>query len=267
MVGDIVRVKSVGRIAGRQHDVVGDVDKGIDGAHAHLPDAVLHLIGRGFDRDAFHLHADVAGASVAVLDLHFEVGLHVCREGLKLFQGEVVEGRDLTGDAVVSPEVGAVCHGLVVDLKENVLEVQSVRQSGACGHFKGRQVKDLRLLGGREKITQSDLIRRADHTEGSYSAKLAVLDLHGLAFTVPAHQGSGAGDCHAHSLFEVDAAAHDVLDLVDADIDLADAELVSVGMRQDFVDHTDDHVAEAVLHEFHILDLNGVHRKVISQFL
>ena len=167
----------------------------------------------------------------------------------------------------MAPEVGAVGHGLVVDLEENILEVQSVRQSGACGHFKGRQVKDLRLLGRREKITQSDLIRSADHTEGSYSAKLAVLDLHGLAFAVPAHQGAGAGDCHAHSLFEVDAAADDVLDLIDADIDLADAELVSVGVRQDFIDHTDDHVAEAVLHKLHILDLDGVHCKVISQFL
>ena len=60
--------------------------------------------------------------------------------------------------------------------------------------------------------------------------------------------------------------------LTDADyqiyeINLADAKLVRVGMRQDLIDHANDHIAETSLNIFHILDLDSVHSQVVSQFV
>ena len=77
VAGNIVGVKRMGRVARCQHDVVGNVDQGVDRAHANLPDPALHLIGRRLYADAGHLHADVAGAPLRIVDLHMEVGIDI----------------------------------------------------------------------------------------------------------------------------------------------------------------------------------------------
>ena len=73
MIGNIVCVKGMGRISRSQHNVVCNIYQRIDGAHACLPDPVLHLIGGRLYLHAGHLHADVSGASVRIIDLHFEI--------------------------------------------------------------------------------------------------------------------------------------------------------------------------------------------------
>ena len=59
-------------------------------------------------------------------------------------QGQAVQGRQLPGDAVVAPQVGAVGHGFVVDLQNDVVQIQRVRQRRTGGGVKGAEVEDVR---------------------------------------------------------------------------------------------------------------------------
>ena len=218
MVCDIVRVKRMGRVTGGKHHIVGNVHQRVDRAHAHLPDPVLHLVRRRFYSHAGHFHTNISCTSVRIIDLHLEIGLHIGLERLDLFKRQVVKRRDLAGDTVVTPEVRTVCHRFIVNLKKYIVHIQSVCQRSTCRNFKGRKVEDLRLLLCREQLAQSDLIGRADHTEGGNAAELGILDDHRLSLSVPAHNGSRAGYGNAHAFFQVDAAADDIFDLASADI-------------------------------------------------
>ena len=265
MIRDIVRVEGVGRVAGRQHHVVGDIHQSVDGAHASLPDPVLHLVGGRLHSHAGHLHADIPGAAVRIRDIHMEIRLHVCRIGLDFLKGQAVQGRDLPGDAVMAPEIRAVGHGLVVNLQQDVVHVQGVCQRGSRGNVKGRQVENLRLLRCREQIAQADFAGGADHAEGLHAPKLGVFNDHRLALSVPAHHRARTGDGHPHALPQVDTAADDVLDLAVSDVCLADSQLVRVGMGLDLLNHAHHHMIKTPGQILHILYLHGRHGQIVGQ--
>ena len=130
--------------------------------------------------------ADEAGtvglAALGVFNGQLQVSVAlIAGEGDKLPQGQVVEGRDLPGDAVMAPQIGAVGHGLVVDLQDDVVELQRVGQGGAGGGGEGGEIQNVGLLVGGEKIRQADLHGAADHAVAGHAPELALLDLHGLA--------------------------------------------------------------------------------------
>ena len=163
MIGDVIGVKSVRRVAGGEHHVVGDIDKGVDRAHAGLPDAALHLVGGGLDRHAGHFHADVPRAAVGIVDLHLEVGLHFRLVGFNLFERQIVKRCEFARDAVVTPEVGAVRHGLVVDLEEHIVQIEGLGQRRAGRSVKRGEIENFGLLRSGEEVAQTCLLNTSPH--------------------------------------------------------------------------------------------------------
>ena len=266
VVRNIVCVKAMGRISRCQHDIVCNIYQSVDGAHACLPDPVLHLVGRGLYSHAGHFHADVSGTPVRIVDLYLEIRLYIRCIGLDLLQGQIIQRRDLTGDSVMSPQVRTVRHGLVIDFQQNVVHIQSIRQRCSCRNLKSRQVENLCLLICREQVAQANLTGSADHAIGLHPAELGVFNHHRLALSVPAHYRAGAGHSHTHALLQVDSSADDILDLTAADIYLAYLKLIRVGMGLDFRNDTHKHIVKPACQIFHILHLYGRHGQIIGQF-
>ena len=106
--GDVIRIIGVGGLAGGQHHIVGDIHQRVDRAHAGFPDPHLHPVGSGLDADIFDLRAGHARAALRVLHGDVEPGgvLHVPVEMGELRHGQVVQRRDLAGDAVVAGRDG-----------------------------------------------------------------------------------------------------------------------------------------------------------------
>ena len=121
VVRDVVRVKGMGGISRRQHHIVCDVNQRVDGTHAYLPDPALHPVRGRLYLHPGHFHADISAASVRGCDLHMKIRLHIGAEGLDPGQRQIVQGSQLSRDPVMSPQIGAVRHGLVIDLKQHIV--------------------------------------------------------------------------------------------------------------------------------------------------
>ena len=249
-----------------QHHIVGDIHQGVDGPHAHPPDAALHPEGGGLHGQTLYRRADIAGAALRILHGNGEaVGPGIAGKGRQLLQGQVIQSRQLPGDAVMAPQVGPVGHGLVVDFQDDVVQVQGVGNGGARRSVEIAEVQNVGLLRGGEQISQADLRRAADHAVALDAPELGLLDLHRLALTVPAAHGPGGRHGHLHARADVGAAAYDVPDVAAADVGAADLQLVGVGMGAHLHDPAHQHVVEPpgqVLGPFH---LHGGHGQVIGQ--
>ena len=167
----------------------------------------------------------------------------------------------------MAPEVGTVRHGLVVDLQDVIVHVESICKGRACRCVKSGKIHDLRLFFCREKIPKADLLRRADHAVGFHAAELGILDDDRLALTVPFDDGAGAGYGDLHAGGKIASAADDVLDLAVSDVHLADTELIRIGVRKDFQDLSDDHLVKTACQFFHAFHLDRIHGEVIGKFL
>ena len=109
-----------------KHDVVCDVSEEVESTHTAVVKADTHV-------DRAHVALDIlkldGGISVAkgILDLEvnlFEIIVYgkICeRKRLKLASCDC---RKLACDTVVTPEVGAVCEGLVVNLENDIVDVE-----------------------------------------------------------------------------------------------------------------------------------------------
>ena len=186
----------------------------------------LHPEGGGLRGQALYRRPDIPGAALRVLHGDGEaVGPGAAGEGGQGLERQVIQSRQLPGDAVMAPQVGPVGHGFVVDLQDDVVEVQGVGNGGPRRGVKGAQVQDVGLLGGGEQVPQADLHRAADHAVAFDAPELGLLDLHRLALTVPAAHGAGAGHGDLHSVAQVHAAADDLADVAAADVGPADLQL------------------------------------------
>ena len=269
VTGNVVRVEGVGGLTGGQHHIVGDVHQRVDGPHTHAPDAALHLVGGGLDAEPLDLSGQVAGAALRVLHGDVEPGgvLHVPVEVGELHHGQMVQRRQLPGDAVVPPQVGAVGHGLVVDFQDDIVEIQRVGQRCAGGRIEGAEVEDDGLPLHGEQVGKADLHGVADHAIAVHAPELALFDLHRLTLAVPAAEGAGQRHRHLHAVAEVGAAADDLLDVAAADVGAADTQLIRVGVGQDLLDLTHHHIVERSAQIDGVLHLHGGHGQVIGQTL
>ena len=266
MALNVIRVEGVGGLAGGQHHIVGDIHQRIDGPHPRTPQAALHPEGGGLDAHAGQLSPDVPGAALRVLHRHRQsAGGQITGEGAEPGQGQPVQGGDLTGQTVVAPQVGAVGHGLVVDLQNDVVKVQRIGNGGAGGYVKGTEIQNVGLLVGGEQIPQPDLGGGADHTVALDAPQLGFLNFHRLTLAVPAAQGAGAGHGHPHPGGEIGAAADDLPDVAATDIRPADPQLVGVGMGADLRHYAHQHMLEALGQVLGPLHLHGGHGQVIGQ--
>ena len=265
MIDYMSRVKDVCRLTYCEHNVVGNINECIDRTKAYSPETALHLEGGGLNSEALNASTDVTGATVRIKNSDVVLLNSVGRVLLYLNQGKIVECRDLTGDTVVTPEVRAVGHRLVVYLEDDIVKLESLGKRRSCGDTEGGNVHDLMIVGCREKSVKSDLYCRTYHTEGCDAAQLCVLYLNGLTLTVPTYHSTGASYDYLHACLKVRASAYDILDLTVSDIHLANSELVCVGVRKDLLDLSDDDLVKALCKILSALNLNGRHSKVIRE--
>ena len=134
MVDDVSRVKHVSGLTYCEHNVVGNINECVDRAEAYSPEAALHLEGGGLDSETLDSGAYVAGAALGIK--YTNVVLLDCVGGVLfyLLEREIVECRDLACDSVVTPEVGAVGHRLVVYLEDDIVKLECLGEGSSCGN-------------------------------------------------------------------------------------------------------------------------------------
>ena len=266
--GDVLAVEAVRRLPRRKHYVVRDVDGKV---YRALPDAPEHALEREGRRDVLYSLDDVARVARAarvVLYLDLELLAHLGkRDGLDGLQRAFIDGRKLARHAVVSPEVGAVRHRLVVYFENYVVQVERIGERRAGG---GRELCDVHYLGGlrrREELREADFAGGADHSVAHDAAQLRGLYLDGVALAVPFDPRAGLRDGDELLRREVDSAADYHRRLGVADVYGADAQLVRVGMFVDRQNLSDDEAGEALADVRRVLDLDGAHREVVGELV
>ena len=264
----MLAVEAVRRLPRREHYVVSDVDGKV---YRTLPDAPEHALEREGRRDVLYsldYVARVARAARVVLYLDLELLAHFGKlDGLDRLQRAFIDGRELARHAVVSPEVGAVRHRLVVYFEDYVVQVERVGERRAGS---GRELRDVHYLGRlrrREEVREADFARGADHSVAHDAAQLRGLYLDGVALAVPFDPCSGLRDGDELLRREVDSAADYHRRLGVADVYGADAQLVRVGMFVDRQNLSDDEACEALADVRRVLDLDGAHREVVCELV
>ena len=265
---DVLAVEAVRRLPSREHYVVRDVDGKV---YRALPDAPEHALEREGRRDVLYsldYVARVARAARVVLYLDLELLAHFGElDGLDGLQRAFVNRRELARHAVVSPEVGAVRHRLVVYFEDYVVQVERVGERRAGG---GSELRDVHYLGGlrrREEVREADFARGADHSVAHDAAQLRGLYLDGVALAVPFDPRAGLRDGDELLRREVDSSADYHRRLGVADVYGADAQLVRVGMFVDSQNLSDDEAGEALADVRRVLDLDGAHREVVGELV
>ena len=261
-------VEAVARLSRREHYVVSDVDGKV---YRTLADAPEHALEREGRRDVLYSLDDVARVARAarvVLYLDLELLAHFGKlDGLDGLQRAFIDGSKLARHAVVSPEVGAVRHRLVVYFEDYVVKVERVGERRAGG---GRELRDVHYLGGlrrREEVREADFARGADHSVAHDAAQLRGLYLDGVALAVPFDPRAGLRNGDELLRREVDSAADYHGRLGVADVYGADAQLVRVGMFVDRQNLSDDEACEAFADVRRVLDLDGAHREVVGELV
>ena len=159
-LADLARVEGVHRLSHLEHKVVCEVGEEVDGSHSAVVKADPHIYGADASLDILDLQAAVALAE-RILDFQidlFEAVVYAEILGLERLQGTVCKRRELAGDAVVSPEVGTVCEGLVVDLENDVVDFVDVLEVGAVCNVVGD------LHNARVVVAYSDFGFAAAHS-------------------------------------------------------------------------------------------------------
>ena len=261
---DIPHIIGVHRLAGLQHDEVGDVDDVVDAADPGRAEAFLHPLGRRADPEVFDHPADVPRAEVKVLHLDRDFVMDIAAGGgvmgLGAVEGLAEDDRDLPGDAEDRVAVGAVGEDRKVD--DDVVQTEKLPHIGAGLRLAFQQQDAVDFSPGVIPFFQAELFARAHHPVGGEAAELAPLDVGAVR-----EMGvvEGAGDVRTDG--DVLGAGDDLHRLFPADIHLADPELVGVGM----VLHRDDLAGNDVVHRltevFHFLDLKAAHCHLIAEDL
>jgi hypothetical protein len=122
---------------------------------------------------------------------------------------------------------------LVVDLDQRVRAAEHV-DDGRAGLGRSVEHHDARVL-----VAQPELALAADHAERGLAAELALLDLGPVR-----HACADAGEDDVLPLSDVGSAADDLQQLARAVIDLAEAELVGLGVTTTFGDMAHDEGAQ-----------------------
>ncbi len=118
-------IEGMHRLPGLEHHVVGDVDDVADRPDAGRPQPRLHPRRRGRDVDAGDQAPDEPAAAVGCVDadqVRRDAG-PILRD-LRLSQRQVEDGANLSRDAEVTEEIGAV--GLDLELEDGVARIELV---------------------------------------------------------------------------------------------------------------------------------------------
>ena len=248
-------VEGVHMLPKLHHEVVGEVGKQIDGAASAVEKADAHIDRTGVYGDIVHLHAGIAIAVLRILNIDGNGGQFTVDRGVHAvdrLQRTSGEGGKFPCNAVVTPEVGAVGEGLVVHLKDGVLDSIDRFEVGAKGIVVG-DLHNAGIVGGNAEFRF-----RAAHAVGVVARDSRFAD--GKA--VDAAALLGKGDLHA--LADIGRAADAVVHLI-ARVHLQQMELFGIGMIFDGENLCNDDIAclSAVME--HFLDLGGGKCKSVNQ--
>ena len=254
-LADLARIEGVHGLSHFEHEVVSEVGKEIDASQAAVEQADAHVDRADGALDVLDLQAGIALAQ-RILDLHVDllqlvVGFQI--GGIQRLERSAGQCGKLARDTVMTPEIGAVGEGLVVDLKDDVVDLVDILQIGAVGNVVG----DLHDAG--VVVADADLRFGAAHAVGHEAGKRSGRDLD-LA-DLGADLGKGGFHADAH----VGSAADNVGQLRFTGVHLQKMELFGIGMRLDGLDLGDDDAADiGTLEEDLVLDLGGRERKFVN---
>ena len=170
-----VVVEGVERLTRLEHDVVGDVDDVVDGAHAGADEALLHPRGRRPQLDPLDDAGGEAPAEIGGFDRDGDEvagllpGLGV--RAIRFAQGPAGDGRHLAGEAEHAEQVGAVGPG--GDIEDDVAD--GIDEGCADGGVPG-QHEDALVV-----VAQAELLLAEDHAGGVDAPDGAKLQLGELA--------------------------------------------------------------------------------------
>ena len=112
-----------------EHDVVGDVDDVVDGAHTAVAQSLAHPARRRSDLDVFHHARGVARAEVAVLNVNVDkvgdAAAAAVRLGRVQLKGALERRARLAGKANDGKAVGAIRRDLKLD--DGIVKAEDVR--------------------------------------------------------------------------------------------------------------------------------------------
>jgi hypothetical protein len=160
--------------------------------------------------------------------------------------------RDLARHAGQAQAVGAV--GGQLDREQGVVQAEVGADVGAHRRVLGQRVEAGVVLG------ETELARRAQHAEGLDAAQLGLLDLELAGQHRADHRAR-----HLHAGGGIGRAADDLQQLAGTGVDLAELELVGVGvlLRLDDLRHHD--ATEGGRGGFGLLDLEAGHGQQMAE--
>ena len=272
LASNAVQVEGVQGVAKLVENEVGRVDHVVDGLHADGAKLFLRPIWTWPHGNVVKLHGEVVGTIL--------LGHHVQRDRTPRFQGILQLGRGRQNQVVHGDRTDAVyramhqsraqvaCHAPVphgvvpVGGQPNLNHVVAVH-ADEFGEGLARlggvvQHQDAVMPG-----PQTQLVFRANHAHGHFTANLAFLDFERFALGGVqrcAHRGDG----HLLAFGDVARATHDVQNLR-THVHLANAQPVGVGVRGNGSDVAHDHPRETAgnvlhaLHTFHLQSGGGQH--------
>ena len=259
-------VKGVHRLTVLEHDVVGDIDDVVDGAHARRAQAHPQPQRRGPDLHVFDHARGVARAEVGRVDRHLEVFVHVvaalAHDRRRYMCGAAECGGSLAGKPDDRQAVGAVGRDLKLD--HRVRQQQRLTDVGADLVGKGRAEDADAVLDGLGHVVrgQPQLADGAKHTERLHAAQLARLDVYAAG-----QRGVCLGDGDDRALENILRAGHDLDGLALSDIHRADLQVVGILMFFDGKNASDDDVLDVRAEDGVALDLGAGIGHAVAEFL
>ena len=138
-LADLARIEGVHGLTHLEHEVVCEVGEEVDTAHSAVEKTNPHVDGADAARDVLNLQA---GITLTERILDFEVDLLKLVVSLKIggierLELSACESGELARYTVVPPEVGTVGKRLVVNLKDDIVNLVNVLDIGAVGHVVG----------------------------------------------------------------------------------------------------------------------------------
>ncbi|MFN8036056.1 MAG: hypothetical protein U0V73_08985 [Acidimicrobiia bacterium] len=239
-------VEGVERLAELEEHVVRDVDRVRDGPHPAQRQPARHPRRRRAHRHPSNA-GEVARAALGVLDLDRDVGAgdpveRRRRRGRRRERQAEVRG-EVARDADHRHGVGPVRRDRQVE--HDVVEAEHGAQVGA------ELARRVERQDAGVVVRQVELPRRAQHAVGDHTPYLAPLQREAAR-----QRRAHGSERHDHPDFDVRRAAHDAR-LAGPEVDVREAELVGVGVRDDVEDPGHDDAADLPARLLDGLDLQA----------
>ena len=261
-----------------QHDEVRNIYDVVDGAHAGHHQVFLHPPGRLLHLDVLDDAAAVTLAQVGALDLHLDVVFALLRGNLFAFSLGIGElrterRRGFSGHADHGQAVRAVRGDLEID--GGVVQLQRFQDIHARRIFAVQDPDAVFIAVRNDLIGETEFGAVAHHAVGGNTAQFAGVDVLAALYLGLAVQGSGdLGAVHGHGHEEILHAGHDVgcagadLDRFSpAHVDLADRQLIRIGMGLDGEHLSDDDTFDVLVIIVDGLQVGSAQDETVAEFL